>query len=298
MKFICSVFSTTLTFLCLISLALSMEHTSLRQSKSLGITKVGLFVEGFTPESVFRTKATIKAGLEEVEIVDLMLNDLKSMASGSTDIKLFVAPSEASEGLANIVKEGMGIISELVSRGSLLFSQMDSSSPLCKEFDYDGVKTSNNPFIYNGLCVGPITNEGPMETECRAITTHVDSRVKMVTYNNLFVHRGFYFVDAEKKPNCRILGSATPRKNSQDLIEFRRNTDAVALIVACKHGNGAAILSGLQLDQNASFLGRYVERHPDQEHVKKVSEHLSEISEFTSSLMHMMAMLKFTASQD
>ncbi|KAF7455827.1 Biotin-protein ligase N-terminal domain containing protein [Cryptosporidium felis] len=147
-----------------------------------------------------------------------MLNDLKSMASGSTDIKLFVAPSEVSDGFANNVKEGMGVIAELVSRGSLLFSQMDSSSPLCKEFDYDGVKTPNNPFIYNGLCVGPITNEGPMETECRALVTYATHYGIVV---NLFTHEGFYFANTDKKGNYKITRSGILCKNNQDLIEFR-----------------------------------------------------------------------------
>lgn len=281
--------------LCVAPFAFSMEHTSLRQSRTSGLTKVGLFVEGFSPESVFRTKMTIKSGMEGVELVELTLNDLKGMAG--TDIQLFVAPSETAVGSEAIVKEGMGILAGFVSKGHLLFSQVDSSSVLCKEFDYNGQKTTNSPFIFDGVCVGPITKIGPMEKECRAASVLVDSRTRMITYNNLFVHGGFYFVDPEKS-NCKPLGSMTPRDNSQTLIEFRKNTDAKAVIVVCKHGSGAAILSGIQLDQNVAFLDLHLKRNPDHSHIQNVKEHLSDISEFSNSLLHFMAMLKVIASSE
>lgn len=295
MRFCVTLISVIAALLCTSTSVLSMEHKSLRQSKTELFTKVGLFIEGFTLESVARTKLAIEKGFEQVEIVDLTLGDLKALPA-SHGIQLFVAPSEMSTGLESVAKEGMAIISDFVLKGSFLFSQMDSSSTLCKEFDYEGVKTSNSPFIYDGVCVGPITKSGPMETECRAITAQVDSRARMVTYNNLFVHRGFYFVDAESKKNCKILASATPRDNSETLIEFRSNTNAKAIIVACKHGSGAAILSGVQLDQNAAFLKSYIARHPENTHVKSVTESLSDVTEFTKSLLHFVVMMKVTAT--
>ncbi|KAK9172820.1 Biotin-protein ligase, N terminal family protein [Cryptosporidium meleagridis] len=273
----------------------SMEHKSLRQSKAELFTKVGLFIEGFTPESIARTRMAITKGFEQAEIIDLTLDNLKALPT-THDIQLFVAPSEARAGLESAVKEGMAIISGFVQKGSFLFSQMDSSSTLCREFDYEGTKSFNTPFIYDGVCVGPITKSGPMETECRAIKAHVDSRTRMVTYNNLFVHRGFYFVDAESKKNCKILASATPRDNSRTLIEFRSNTNAKAIIVACRHGSGAAILSGVQLDQNAAFLSSYIAKHPENTHVKEVAESLSDVSELSASLLHFVAMMKVTAT--
>ncbi|KAH8582199.1 uncharacterized protein ELE39_002941 [Cryptosporidium sp. chipmunk genotype I] len=295
MKFCASLLSVIVTLFCTFASVLSMEHKSLRQSKLSGFTKVGLFIEGFTQDSLSRTRLTIKRGFEEAEIVELKLQDLKTMTPAH-GIQLFVAPSEASTGSESIVKEGMAIISGFVQKGSFLFSHVDSTSPLCREFEYEGVKTTNNPFIYDGLCVGPITKTGPMETDCRAVTASVDSRVKMVTYNNLYVYRGFYFVDAESKKNCKVLASVTPRENSQTLIEFRRNTDAKAVIVACRHGSGAAILSGVQLDQNAAFLSNYVSKHPEHTHVKSVAESLSDISEFSTTLLHFIAMMKVTAA--
>ncbi|KAL3128340.1 putative signal peptide-containing protein [Cryptosporidium hominis] len=295
MRFCVTLISVIAALLCASTSVLSMEQKSLRQSKTELFTKVGLFVEGFTLDSVARTKMAIEKGLQQVEIVDLTLEDLKALPT-SHGIQLFVAPSEMSTGLESVAKEGVAIISGFVHKGAFFFSQLDSSSTLCKEFDYEGVKTSNVPFIYDGVCAGPITKSGPMETECRAITAHVDSRTKMVTYNNLFVHKGFYFVDAESKKNCKILASATPRDNSETLIEFRSNADAKAIIVACKYGSGAAILSGVQLDQNATFLKGYIARHPENTHVKNVAESLSDVSEFTKSLLHFVVMMKVTAA--
>ncbi|KAJ1606892.1 putative signal peptide-containing protein [Cryptosporidium canis] len=296
MKFvsICSV-----AFAALFSVfapVLSMEHTSLRQARSgATVTKVGLFVEGFSEESSFRTKMTIKAGLGEAEIIELKLEDLQAMTV--TDIQLFVAPSEVSAGSESIVAEGMGIIADFVKKGSFLFSQLDSTSPLCKEFNYDGTETTNTNFIFDGVCKGPITKIGPMETECRAAMALVDSRTRMITYNNLYVNGGFYFEDAEAMESCRVLASITPRDNSETLIEFRKNTNAKAIVVACKHGNGAAILSGVQLDQNVSFLEAHVKRHPEHAHVSAVKDLLSEISEFSATLLHFMSVVKVMASQ-
>lgn len=277
--------------------AFSMEHTSLRLSKpGSGITKIGLFVEGFTPESVFRTKMTIKSGLEGAEVVDLSLKDIMSISS--TDIQMFVTPSEAAAGSEDVVKEGMLFLSKLVHKGSLLFSQLDSSSQLCKEFDYNGVKTVNSNFIFDGTCTGPVTKIGPMETECRAVMAHVDSRVRMIIYNNLYINGGFIFDGAESQQKCKILASITPRENSDTLIEFRRNADSKAVVIVCKHGDGAAILSGLQLDQNAAFLESHVKKHPEHAHVKAVSDHLSDITDLSSTLLHFMAMMKVIASTE
>lgn len=294
MKYCTSVLSIIVALFCAFPLISSMEHKSLRQSKSVGFTKVALFIEGFSPESTLRMKLTIKSGLEHAEVVDLKLNDLKSITTH--DFQLFAAPSEVSAGSESIVKEGMGIISGFVKKGSFLFSHLDSSSPLCKEFDYDGVKTRNNPYIYDGTCVGPITNTGPMESECRAVTALVESKSKTVLYNNFYVHGGFYFDDAESKKDCRVLAKITPRKNSQTLIEFRNNAGSKAIIVACKYGSGAAILSGVQLDQNKLLLANYVAKHPENTHVKEVADKLSDVSSFSSSLLYFVTIMKVAAT--
>ncbi|OII75594.1 uncharacterized protein cubi_02115 [Cryptosporidium ubiquitum] len=293
MKCFTSLLTVIVTLFCVFPSIFSMEHKSLRQTKFAPFTKVALFIEGFSQESVTRMKLTIQSGMEGAEIVELKLNDLKSLTV--RDYQLFAAPSEVSSGSETIVKEGMGIISNLVKGGSFLFSHLDSSSPLCKEFDYDGVKTTNDPFIYNGLCKGPITNVGPMQSECRAITALVDNKNKATIYNNFYVNGGFYFEDAESKKNCKILARVTPRKNSQSLIEFRKNTDSKAVVVACKHGSGAAILSGIQLDQNKLLLANYVNKHPENAHVKEVAEKLSEIPDFSSSLLHFVAVMRLAS---
>ncbi|KAH8738696.1 hypothetical protein FG386_000487 [Cryptosporidium ryanae] len=290
-----------LASLFLVAFAEELEKQQLRRGsppspgKAPKIEKIGLFVEGFTPESISRTKKTISVGLEGVEIVELLLSDLQSALS--LNIGIFAAPSDVIPGSLPTVKQGMDIIEGFVQKGSLLFSQMSSSSVLCKEFIYSGESTTNSPFIYDGQCVGPLTGIGPFEKDSRAITIKVGDGNGGSKSNNAFTYGGFYFKDADKKENCIILAKATPRSDSEALIEFDESADPEAVVVACKHGNGAAILSGIYIDQNKSFLKSLLEKIPDQGKLPDVVELLSEVPEFSELVLGFLMSLFFTAAK-
>ncbi|KAH7647979.1 hypothetical protein FG379_000762 [Cryptosporidium bovis] len=282
MRFLYLVLSLALLFF--VSSADELGQRQLRRGSAPSadipkIDKVGLFVEGFTAESIKRTKTIISVGLEGAEILELLLSDLQS--GQLDDVKLFAAPSDPAPGASHIVGQGMAILAGFVEKGSLLFSQMSSSSILCEEFIYNGETTTNSPFIYEGQCIGPLTETGPFHKDSRAATIKISGREET---NNVFVYGGFYFKEASQKENCIVLATITPNPDSEVTIEFNESADPEAVIVACKHGNGAAILSGVYIDQNKSFIGALLDEIQESEHLRNVHDALSEMPIYKSSI--------------
>lgn len=272
-------------------------NSEILQQMNENIEKVGLFVEGFTHESIFRTKKTISVGLGSANILELSLSDLKE--GKAQGITLLAAPSDVIVGSEAIVKEGVDILAGLVENGSILFSQVDSSSPLCKNFIFNGVTTENSPYIYNGDCVGPITKTESLIDESKAVTIKVQSKSDEEVYNNFFVFRGFYFKDVDQVENCQPLGLMTPNPEADVLINFDKDASTQAALVVCKYGKGAAILSGVHIDQNKSFIDAVVKSLPEEkrEHLSKVSEQLTSVSKYLNTLLGFLLTLTITATE-
>ncbi|KAK6588697.1 hypothetical protein RS030_3389 [Cryptosporidium xiaoi] len=295
MKFLYLVLSLALLFF--VSSAEELAQRQLRRGSPPPadvpkIDKVGLFVEGFTAESVKRTKRVISGGLEGAEIIELLLSDLQS--GQFDDIKLFAAPSDPAPDSSHIIEQGMAIIAGLVEKGSLLFSQMSSSSVLCQEFIYNGETKNYSPFIYEGQCIGPLTGTGPFHEDSRAATIKISGRDET---EKMLVYGGFYFKEASQKENCIVLATITPNPESEVTIEFDESANPEAVIVACKHGDGAAILSGVYIDQNKLFIGSLLDKIQESEHLRNVHNALSEMTTYAASIYSLLLGLILTANK-
>ncbi|KAL7068651.1 hypothetical protein ACR3K2_09160 [Cryptosporidium serpentis] len=239
--------------------------------------------QGTYSHTVKNTVLSLKSGFPQLQIITL---DLEQIATHNiSSALLLVMPSGPKKEFSEVAPKLIPILVSYIRGGGKYVGINSGAAIFCQTLDFDNELINPPVAIFNGTCKGPIVPHDPNNMSgSRAVQVELVGE-NAPQFPSFYSHGSSYFLDFESSANCSPLANfILPEGVTKPHLTFSKEGSKYPVIMKCSFGKGVVILTFLHIDNNRHFLSKYIKKHPSDEHIKKVAESLSDMTNHTKSL--------------